>query len=110
MRAQKRSSTFQCRELATEKRGVLSVGNVKTRLWKVELRRARDFLRPRHILHPRHPKTALMPGSKRASVDGEWMVAELLRKMLGVKPLPIPLETVSPVSGGGNQTERETQK
>jgi hypothetical protein len=49
MWAQKRSSTFQCRVAPTETEGALSDGNVKTRHWNVELRRASDFLRPRLI-------------------------------------------------------------
>lgn len=37
------SSTFQCRVKPEAKQDVLSAGNVKTRLWKVELRRFRLF-------------------------------------------------------------------
>ena len=44
-RAQKRSSTFQCRVLGFSLGKVLTVENAQSRLWKVELRRASDFLR-----------------------------------------------------------------
>ena len=44
VQAQKRSSTFQCRVAATEKQDALSDRGGKTRLWNVELRRARIFI------------------------------------------------------------------
>lgn len=42
------------------------------------------------FLHPRPPERIVMPGSKSFGMPGEWMVAELMRKMLGVRPEPSP--------------------
>jgi hypothetical protein len=43
------------------------------------------------FLHPRPPDRVVMPGSKSSGIPGEWIVADLMRKMLGVKPEP-PVE------------------
>ena len=41
----RRSSTFQCRVVVAQKQDAFSEGNVKTQLWKVELRRLPAFVR-----------------------------------------------------------------
>jgi len=40
------------------------------------------------FLHPRPPERVVMPGSKSSGMPGEWMVAEMMRKMVGAKPTP----------------------
>lgn len=39
-----------------------------------------------HFLYPRPPETVVMPGSKSSGMPGEWMVAQLMRRMVGAKP------------------------
>ena len=81
MQAQKRSSTFQCRVAATEKQDALSDREGKTRLWKVELRRASAFLRP-HLYCERWCGYAKAPVSLvedrrnvRHCLTGQWLSA-----------------------------------